>query len=286
MNLKDIIGRDPSPAPWAEGEKIPWHEPEFSRRMLREHLSQAHDMASRRSGIIDQQVAWLHQEILQGKPGHVLDLGCGPGFYSQRLAEMGHTVTGIDFSPASIGYAQEHPHPRVSYVLGDVRTTDFGAGYHLAMMLFGEFNVFKPAEARRILEKAYAGLQPGGMLLLEAHTFDYVRELGQAPRSWYSARQGVFVDGAFICLSENFWHPEPKVWVERFYVLEAESGAVTRFTQSMQAYTDSDYLALVAGVGFQAVTFYPSLGADWNGAGGFLVVVGWKGEEQGIEENG
>jgi len=49
MNLLDIIQRRAVPVPWEEGEKIPWHDPDFSRRMLREHLSQTHDLASRRS---------------------------------------------------------------------------------------------------------------------------------------------------------------------------------------------------------------------------------------------
>ena len=48
MNLLDLIHRASPPAPWAEGDKIPWNDPDFSRRMLREHLSQAHDAASRR----------------------------------------------------------------------------------------------------------------------------------------------------------------------------------------------------------------------------------------------
>ena len=48
MNLIDIVNRPLNPAPWAEGEKIPWDEPEFSARMLHEHLSQKHDAASRR----------------------------------------------------------------------------------------------------------------------------------------------------------------------------------------------------------------------------------------------
>lgn len=48
MNLLDLFHRNPDPAPWQEGEKIPWHDPDFSRRMLREHLSQKHDAACHR----------------------------------------------------------------------------------------------------------------------------------------------------------------------------------------------------------------------------------------------
>ena len=107
MNLLDVIHRTSAPEPWAEGDKIPWHDPAFSRRMLREHLSQAHDAASRRAIIIDEHVDWIQREVLLNRSSRVLDLGCGPGLYSSRLAQRGHTCMGIDFGPASIEYARE-----------------------------------------------------------------------------------------------------------------------------------------------------------------------------------
>ena len=106
LKLLDIIHRQDHPKPWAEGEKIPWNDPEFSKRMLREHLSQEHDAASRRFEIIDKHVSWIHNHILNGNPTRILDLGCGPGLYTNRLARLGHQCVGIDFSPASIAYAR------------------------------------------------------------------------------------------------------------------------------------------------------------------------------------
>jgi hypothetical protein len=79
MNLLDMIERTAIPAPWSEGEKIPWDEPGFSERMLKEHLSQEHDAASRRTEHIDAHVDWIHRELLGERPARVLDLGCGPG---------------------------------------------------------------------------------------------------------------------------------------------------------------------------------------------------------------
>ena len=70
--------------------------------MLREHLTQDHDAASRRLPIIDLHVAWIHRQVLGEKPSTILDLGCGPGFYTDRLSRLGHTATGLDFSPAAI----------------------------------------------------------------------------------------------------------------------------------------------------------------------------------------
>ena len=95
VDLRDVIGRRVPPEPWAEGENIPWDEPAFSARILAEHLSQEHDAASRRFDIVDEQVAWLHGELLSGCTTKVLDLCCGPGLYANRLARLGHEVTGI-----------------------------------------------------------------------------------------------------------------------------------------------------------------------------------------------
>jgi 2-polyprenyl-3-methyl-5-hydroxy-6-metoxy-1,4-benzoquinol methylase len=130
MNLTDIVRRTAVPEPWAEGEKIPWNDPDFSARMLQEHLSQEHDAASRRFEKIDRHVAWIHTHGLGEKPSAILDLGCGPGLYASRLARRGHTCVGIDFGPASIAYARaqaEREGLACTYRLEDLRTADFGA---------------------------------------------------------------------------------------------------------------------------------------------------------------
>ncbi|MEK9676502.1 MAG: class I SAM-dependent methyltransferase, partial [Chloroflexota bacterium] len=59
MKFSDVLNRKIPPEPWSEGEKIPWDEPEFSRRMLKYHLSQDSDAASRRTEIIDSHVEWI-----------------------------------------------------------------------------------------------------------------------------------------------------------------------------------------------------------------------------------
>ena len=66
MKLADIVNRIIPPAPWAEGEKIPWDEPGFSRRMLKEHLSQEHDAASRRIEFVHAQVDYIAGLIEKG----------------------------------------------------------------------------------------------------------------------------------------------------------------------------------------------------------------------------
>jgi len=259
MNLNDLFHRDPEPKPWEEGEKIPWNDPDFNRRMLKEHLSQKHDAASRRTRTIKKQVDWIHNFVLDGKPSRILDLGCGPGLYAARLAALGHVCRGIDFGPASIEYAVKHAPENCSYTLGDVRTTDFGAGYDLVMFIFGEINVFKPEDAKLILSKAYAALNPGGALLLEPQTFDAVSGLGNQPATWYSAENELFSDEPHLCLMEPFWDEEQAVAIERFYIVDAASGVVRRYSASTQAYEKDQFSTMLEGAGFHDVEVFPSL---------------------------
>lgn len=261
MHLSDIIHASRPPVPWQEGDKIPWNEPGFSRRMLREHLSQQHDAASRRQTIIDSQVDWIDQTLLGGQPGKVLDLGCGPGFYLNRLARLGHRGRGIDFSPASVDYARREAEGLpVEYVLSDLREAVFGDGYDLVMFLFGEFNVFRPEHAELILKRAFAALKPGGRLLLEPSPYEHIKFLGEEPDGWYPSRGGLFSERPHLCLEEHFWDPEAAVATTRYFIADAATGEVTRYASSSAAYTDDQFRALLERTGFAEIRFWPGLG--------------------------
>ena len=262
MNLLDVLHRTSPPGPWAEGDKIPWHDPDLSRRLLREHLSQEHDIASRRTSIIEEHVAWIHREVLHDRSSRVLDLGSGPGLYSSRLAQRGHTCVGIDFSPASIKYARDfaQAHRLASdYHLADIRHADYGEGYDLAMFIFGELNPFRRSEAQSILSKVFAALNQGGRLLLEVSTFAAVQCQGHPRSAWYTSEQGLFSDRLHMVLYESFWHEPQAVAIERFYIIDAETSEVTQHSISTQAYTEEQYRQLVLMAGFTDLTFYPSL---------------------------
>ena len=262
MNLLEIIQRSPQPVPWAEGEKIPWHDPAFSERMLAEHLSQSHDMASRRGPTIDEHVRWIHGEFLGGQPSRILDLGCGPGLYTSRLAKLGHDCVGIDYSPASIRYAEDQARQEglvCNYMLQDIRSADFGDEFPLVMLIFGEFNVFRPGDAKAILEKAHAALADGGALLLEPHTLAVVEKIGKQPRSWYSTESGLFSEKPHFCLQENVWDSEYQTGTTRYFIIDAASGGVTCHSASYQGYSDEQYRSLLAETGFENVRLFPSL---------------------------
>jgi SAM-dependent methyltransferase len=283
MSLLDLVRRRPVPEPWAEGEKIPWHDPQFSRRMLEEHLSQEHDAASRRFEKVERHVDWVHRQVLSGSPTRILDLGCGPGFYASRLARLGHECVGIDFSPASIAYARVEALGaglRCTYLHEDIRVAEYGSGFGLVMLIFGEFNVFSPADARGILNKARDALEDDGLLLLEPHTYSAVRQEGQQPSSWYSAESGLFSDRPHLCLQENFWDAERETATTRYFIIDAATGNVTQHASTMQAYTDGAYRSLLAECGFGEPEIYPSLTGEVDSSqSGLMAIVARKGAQ-------
>ncbi len=269
MNLLDIVQRQPVPEPWAEGEKIPWDDPAFSERMLHEHLSDLHDAASRRPATIDRHVEWIDRQVLQGTSARILDLGCGPGLYTSRLAQLGHQCAGIDFSPASIAYAREQAKTTgltCTYVQGDVREAEFGPACDLAMMIFGEINVFHPDDATAILRKTRDSLNDGGTLLLETHTHDAVEAIGHQTPRWKSFERGLFSEKPHLLLEECFWDEERQVATTRYMVVDAATAEVDRYAASVQAYSDADYRTMLSEAGFQVIELVDALdGTDTPG---------------------
>ena len=233
-----------------DGDNIPWNEPEFSRRMLREHLSQAHNAASRRFELIDSQVEFIHREFLGKRPARVLDLGCGPGFYLTRLAQLGHEVTGVDYSPASVTYALEEARTAgldIAVVDGDVRAADFGGPYDLVLLLSGELNVFRPEHASEILRRAAGALAPGGSVLVEASTYDAIRSKATGIR-WYWRAAGLWSDGPHSVIEEAVWDDASQTAIARYYIVAADN-AVRLYSATYQAYTDEDLRRLLQGAG-------------------------------------
>lgn len=203
--------------------------------------------------MIERQVDWLCSQLAPG--AQVLDLGCGPGFYTQLLAKRGFCCTGVDFSPASITYAQQQAQTAgldIDYQLLDVRSYRPTKKFDFIMMTFGELNVFSAADAKSLLKDCANWLMPNGKLLVEVHSFDEVKRQGLAEPSWQRHSQGLFLDAPHLLLTEHAWDEALQTSSTLFWVIE-ENGKVTRFGSRMQAWQDEEYLQLLNECGFNKI---------------------------------
>jgi SAM-dependent methyltransferase len=213
----------------------------FSERMLQNHLAQDHDWASRRLSLIDKQVAWIQHQL--PAQAQILDLGCGPGFYLQRLAQAGFQCTGVDFSPASIHYARQqalNEGLEIRYHCRDIRQFKPAEQYDCIMMTFGEFNVFSKADGLALLKHMANWLKPDGQLIMEVHTREEVKRQGETGSRWESHQQGLFSPTPHLVLTENAWDEQRNITSAAWWIIES-TGEVSLFASHMQAWGDEEY---------------------------------------------
>lgn len=73
--------------------------------------------------------AWgrLLESALPPVPSRVADLGCGTGSLTRLLTDLGHRVTGVDFSPAMVRLARAKA-PEATLLVGDAAAPPLAEG--------------------------------------------------------------------------------------------------------------------------------------------------------------
>ncbi len=263
--LYKIYERPERPTPWATEGNLPWNDPDFSRRMLREHLDESHGAASRVSAERAQQIDWLWEKLALEPGRRLLDITCGPGLYAVELADRGCEVTGVDFGPASIAYARDLAERvgvagRCAFVEQDVRGMAYrGADFDAALFLYGQLAVFTRDEARALLTEIVQSLRPGGRLCVEL--LDQERVDRTDSNWWYTDNKGLWGDTPFLHLGERFWHPDQELSVERFQILDLETKELTEIQLCDQTYATDTMTRMMQDANFERVDVYPA----WDG---------------------
>ncbi|HEX9984456.1 MAG TPA: methyltransferase domain-containing protein [Thermoanaerobaculia bacterium] len=104
----------------------------------------------------------------------VLDLGCGIGRWSRRLARRGAHVTGVDVAQAMIDEARrrtakERLEAPIDYRVADLRTLDLGRTFELVLAVTVLQHILEDAEFAGAAANVARHLAPGGRaVLLEA----------------------------------------------------------------------------------------------------------------------
>jgi SAM-dependent methyltransferase len=162
----------PWPVPFDAAYELDWGQPEFARRLLREHLDQSHDGASRRATVIARHLRRIRR-LIPPPTARILDAGCGPGLYAVELARLGHHVTGIDVSAPALRHArtlvrEAKPAGTAHFVRADLRDVELAPGsFDAALLVYYVLEAFPRAIQPRVLARLANALEPGGVLIAE-----------------------------------------------------------------------------------------------------------------------
>jgi very-short-patch-repair endonuclease/trans-aconitate methyltransferase len=103
-------------------------------------------------------------DLLAPKPGErILDLGCGTGDLTQKIADCGATVIGLDSSLDMIAAARAK-YPVIEFVPGDATSFAFDAPFDAVFSNATLHWVKPPEDAARCISRA---LRPGGRFVAE-----------------------------------------------------------------------------------------------------------------------
>ena len=127
----------------------------------------------------------------------ILDAGCGNGFISNFLTEMGHSVIGVDHSEDGIQVAKDH-YPNVDCFSVYSVYDDF-------CLITGPVDVVISIEViehlyspRRFISNAFSILRPGGTIIMSTPYHGYMKNLALSLFNFWDMHFSVNWEGGHI----------------------------------------------------------------------------------------
>lgn len=141
------------------------------------------------------EVAFLWRALGLKKGSRVLDLPCGTGRHSIRLARRGASVLGVDANGDYLRRARASARglPNVRFVQGDMRRVGLEEEFDAAVNLWTSFGYFdRPSDDLRVLRGVARALKPGGLFLIDLVDYATLGRRRHA-RNWVARQDGSFV---------------------------------------------------------------------------------------------
>lgn len=221
MNIKKIIELSSNPKPYDVGTAVMWTDARITPRLLDAHLDTVNDAASRTPKKIDKTLKFI-SDTIGNKKSNILDLGCGPGLYTERLSKLGHRVTGIDFSSNSIEHAKENAQKKnlnIEYICQNYLELDFENTFDLVILIYCDFGVLSIKDRTTLIGKIYKALKPDGAFIFDALNKNILESFAFT-QSWDCSNGGFWRSSPYISLSENLHFEKEKAILEQHIVIE------------------------------------------------------------------
>lgn len=239
-----------------------WDDEHISKGMLAAHLDPSSDPASRNHEFIDRSVAWIAQLVPTAEYPALLDLGCGPGMYTERFAKTGYQVTGIDFSKRSIAYAKsvaEQKALTITYHYMDYLKLSYEESFDVITLIYCDFAVFSEEDRSQLLKKIYRALKPNGKFIVDVFsTVTY--EAGKESHDWSYYETGFWNEKPHLCLNSHYQYDECYTRMNQAVILTDTS--LECYNIWDHTFTTAELGLDLQKAGFQKVEYYGNVAGE------------------------
>jgi SAM-dependent methyltransferase len=194
---------------------------------------------------IHQQRCEIIGRLIGNSPMHILDLGSGPGATAAAMADLGHDVTGIEFSPMRAKFAKKLVDlPRkgkLQIVEDDFYTAELPHTYELITYWDG-FGIGTDKDQRRLLKRiSHEWLAPGGKVLM-----DVFNPVKCAQSAGTTRRLPPLKDVEGSVEMDNTWYFDPvsSRWTDEWKPVHEPEKAMA---QTLRCYSPVDFQLLLEG---------------------------------------
>ena len=269
MKIEQIKELTKKPELYEKGSSVMWTDPHISKQLLEFHINPEHDVASRSKGKIKAISNWILEQSSNPKM-KILDLGCGPGLYSEYFAQRGHSVTGIDFSQNSIQYAKQRASEKkldIEYLHKDYLDMDLKNQFDLIIMICLDFCILLPNERDKLLTKINGVLKNRGLFICDVVNEKNI-DKKIIPQSWEAQNEGFWKDSPYIALANGYHYPEKKV-IANHHIVIGDNGEVETYIFWSHYYEKNDLIPIFESTHFAEIKSYenvlPPSDDFWNG---------------------
>lgn len=267
--MRDFLKYNTRPVLYERGTAVMWTDPHISLQLLQIHLNPELDLASRKYTTIEGTAQWISSKVPK-KQMNILDLGCGPGLYSEIFSQQGHMVTGVDFSKNSIDYAKQEADKKgldITYLNQNYLELDVPEDhFDLVTLIYCDLGPLVPSERDQLLGNIKKALKPGGMLIFDVLNDKNLKSKVN-PKSWEIAEQGFWRSSPYLALSESLLYEEDKVILSQHIICEDNKTDVYRFWTHFFSHDDLE--KILQPYGFSDISYHEDVlpeGDIWNGS--------------------
>jgi len=205
-----------------------WTAPDISEMMLRYHLDGEVDLASRRTAFIAASAEWIRSTFELGPGRSVIDLGCGPGLYTNRLARSGARVLGLDFSERSIEYARAEAQREgleVDYQVADYLTYETDQRFDLATLIMCDYCALSPRQRANLIGRVSQLLKPEGAFLFDVYSLAYLDTWEERAAYGPGLMDGFWSADDYYGFLNTFVYAAERLVLEKYLIVEADRTA-------------------------------------------------------------